>query len=608
MTDKAGIDAWFIRVQAGERGPFSGRQLKEFAKAGKISTQTLIRRGDRREWLRAGAVRGLFPQAEVAAEADVVGATTGGNVAKSKSATGATSTASRTDFMRQVASGGRVAGPVAGLFGFVADVLSPLAPINGVLFLASLLLFGILGYRCHVQRRLASLDFSRLLPEQAFVFSSFLLPVFGLWFVLQAATGTQDRGVLAANIPAIANFQASILDVKKQVAEVAKTTRAVKEDTTAIRRDTAAMSEDTAAIKAETAGVRDATREIQDTNERIAQDVAEISDKISKVGDGSMIQNPESPSDFYHNAKLQELSGRFKDAFESYRRYVEMNEEFVDPCLDYLALMQSQRGHKAAEAEFNDLARKFPDNRAISLAAASLASGPEKREALEKFSRLHKDFGPTFWLAAREYSNAVMRIQSAVAVEHERAFLEKLVAADESGNFTRYFMDKKLGSEQLQQARARLNEITTKQLGVRMWLGEEHEPWPASSPLGPAGFMPIDFSVPISIFDGHVKAVSFRLGDAAWAEVPADQVRRLNDRLASVVWVPQMIPLPQANEALPARDAEAVVWFKYEDVNGLQSPPVSVFRVRRFAPEGVDPRRALGAKPEAESPARTASP
>lgn len=594
MTDKAGTLAWFIRVQAGERGPFTGRQIKEFAKAGKISTQTLIRRSDRRDWLRAGSVRGLFSESEVAAAADFVGTTTEGDGPSVKPAKSAASPVSHGNFVQQVVSGGRVAAPVAGLFGFVADVLSPLAPINGFLFLLSLLLFSMLGYRCHVQRRLASLDFSRLLPEQLFVFSSFLLPVFGLWFVLQAVTGTQDQGLLAANIPVVASLQTSLLDVKKQVAE--------------IKRDTASISEDTAAIKAETTGVRDATRKIQDTSERIAQDVAEISGKISKVGDGSMIQNPESPSDFYHNAKLQELSGRFRDAFESYRRYVEMNEEFVDPCLDYLALMQSQRGHKAAEVEFRDLARKFPDNRAISLAAASLASGPEKLKALEEFARAHKDFGPTFWLATKEYSNAVMRIQSAVAVEHERAFLEKLVAAEESGNFTRYFIDKKLGSEQVQQAQARLNEITTKQLGVRMWLGEEDEPWPASSPLGPAGFLPMDFSACVSIFDGHVKTVSFRLGDATWAEVPADQVRRLNDRLTSVVWVPQMIPLHQANEALPARDAEAVVWFKYEDVNGLQSPPVSVFRVRRLAPEGIDPRRALGAKPEAEVPARSAKP
>lgn len=583
MTDKASADNWFVRVQDGERGPFTGRQLKDFAKAGKISAQTLIRRGDQRDWVRAGSVRGLFPQAESVTETDRGGATTGhltGQSPEPRTASRA-STASRADVMHQFVQGGRIAGPIAALFGFVGDVLSPLAPINGILFLTSLLLFGFLGYRCNVQRRLAALDLSRTFPEQAFVFNSFLLSVLGLWFALQATTGAQDRGILAENIPALASFQESILDLRKDVAAVAKTTEAVKEDTAAIKRDTAAISEN----------------------------LAELSDKITTVGDGSMIQNPKSPADFYHNAKLQELSGRFKDAFESYRRYVEMNEEFVDPCLDYLALVQSQRGHKAAEAEFGDLARKFPANLAISLAAASLASGPEKRVVLEDFAQAHEDFGPVYWLAAREYSTAVMRAQSAIAVEHERALLEKLVSAEQSGNFSRYFINKKFVAEQLEQAHTRLNEITTKQLGVRMWLGEEDEPWPASSPLGPAGFRPLDEPAYVSIFDGHVKAVSFKLSDTAWTDVPADQIKRLNDRLSSVFWVPQMISLQHAEQALPDRDAEALVWFKYEDVNGLQSPSVSVFRVRRFVPKGLDPRRGgLGAKPETEFPARNATP
>lgn len=202
-----------------------------------------------------------------------------------------------------------------------------------------------------------------------------------------------------------------------------------------------------------------------------------------------------------------------------------------------------------------------------------------------------------------------MRAQSAIAVDNERAMLEKLVSTEQSGNCSRYFIDKNFVAEQLKQAHTRLNEIATKQLGVRIRLGEEDEPWPDSSPLGPAGFRPLDEPIYVTIFDGHVKAVSFKLGDTAWTDVPADQIKRLNDRVSTVFWVPQMISLQHAEEALPDRDAETLVWFKYEDVNGLQSPSVSVFRVRRFAPKGLDPRRGgLGAKPETEFPARNATP
>lgn len=52
---------WFVRVADGERGPFSAQQLKAFAAGGKIAAATLVRRGDMSGWVRAGSIKGLFP-------------------------------------------------------------------------------------------------------------------------------------------------------------------------------------------------------------------------------------------------------------------------------------------------------------------------------------------------------------------------------------------------------------------------------------------------------------------------------------------------------------------------------------------------------------------
>jgi GYF domain 2 len=51
---------WFVRVANGERGPFTGAQLKAFAAGGKLTPQMQIRRGDITEWFPAGKVTGLF--------------------------------------------------------------------------------------------------------------------------------------------------------------------------------------------------------------------------------------------------------------------------------------------------------------------------------------------------------------------------------------------------------------------------------------------------------------------------------------------------------------------------------------------------------------------
>ena len=576
-----GSDQWFVKVQEGERGPFSGRQIKALADGGKIAAQTLLRRGDRTDWIRAERLNGLFaaPAPGLAAGTPAADRTVSERPPSRQPCGG------RNDLLQQVMQGGRVAGPVAALFGFAGDVLNPLAPLNGILFLGSAALFGFLGYRCHARRRRESLDFARTFPEQAFIFSSFLMLVFGLWFGLQLASGSGDRGFVAAHVPAIASLQEDLLDVKRQVAEVATTTKAVKEETAAIKQETAAISDDTTVIKQDTGSIKADTAAIKEGMEQ-------LSEKIGKAGDGSLIQDPKTPADFYHNARLQELSGRFGEAFESYKRYVGMNEEFVDPCLSYMTLLETQRGHQAAEAESAALAGRFPENRAIALAVASLAAGSDKRRALEAFAERHPDFGPAYWLAAKEYSTEVLGTQSAIAEEHERDLLKSFVTRHESGDFSRYFLDKKRADEHVQQAVRRLNEMSTKQAGVRMRLGERDDPWPAKT------WLPLDSTIRVSIFDAHVKAVRFRLADEAWTEVPADQILPVDDRLTEIVWAWQMLPPSHADKILVEGDAEGVVWFTYADTDGMESPPVPVFRLRRMAPQ------FFAARPEAEVPLR----
>jgi hypothetical protein len=51
---------WFVRVANGERGPFTGAQLKAFATGGKLTPQMQVRRGNILKWFPAGKVTGLF--------------------------------------------------------------------------------------------------------------------------------------------------------------------------------------------------------------------------------------------------------------------------------------------------------------------------------------------------------------------------------------------------------------------------------------------------------------------------------------------------------------------------------------------------------------------
>jgi TolA-binding protein len=62
---------WYIKNGEKAVGPLSSTQLKELASRKKITLQTLVRRGDRSDWIAAGAIRDLFdPQQPQAAESE----------------------------------------------------------------------------------------------------------------------------------------------------------------------------------------------------------------------------------------------------------------------------------------------------------------------------------------------------------------------------------------------------------------------------------------------------------------------------------------------------------------------------------------------------------
>lgn len=492
---------------------------------------------------------------------------------------GSTSPAARSNVLGQVASGGTIAAPVAAVFGFVADVLTPLGPINGVLFAVASVAFLLLAYRCHGQRRCGTLDMTRTIPERALVFTSFLLLGFGVWFALQFVAAADGRGVVAQHVASIATIQDAIVGVRKDVAEATRVAKTVQEDTATIRRDTAAIQANTAALRDSSADIARDTATVADATTTMAQGMERLTDRLARVGEGGLIDAPASPADFYHNAKLQELSGRFREAFASYKSYMDFNEEFVDPCLSYLDLLRSQHGHEAAEAEFGRLARQFPDNRAVRLAGLSSGAGAARRQALERFVAENPDFGPGHWLAAKEFSTEVMGAPSSIAVEHEKDHLEALQKQDEAGRFGRWFLDKRFAADQMRLARSRLNEIRTRQLGVRVSLREDGGPSREGCWFD-LGIMGMN----VAILDGYARSAYFKIEDEAWSEAP---VRQVNERLSHVHWGDGQISSVWMEKLGSDPDAEAVVWIKYRDAEGMESQPQRLCRIRDGGPRGI---------------------
>jgi tetratricopeptide (TPR) repeat protein len=410
----------------------------------------------------------------------------------------------RNPFLHQIVRGGRFGAPLAALFGFVADVLKPLGPINGMLFVASLCAFLALSYQCHCHRCRGTFNARRRLPEQALIFNSFLLLGFGIWFALELVAKAGERGVVADHVPAVAALQDRLRGITKTLDEITAVTKSVKDDTGAIRKDMGAIRADTMATRDASSTIARNTTDIAEDTAALAAGFTDFSERFSRVGERGLINKPASPADFYHNAKFQELSGRYREAFESYQQYMAFDQEFMDPCLDYLELLRSQRGQSGADAEMARLAARFPANRAVLLTVAWMGSGEAPREGIPRFMSAHESYGPAYWLAAKLYSAEELGVQSLIAVDKEKRFLQELIARNSAGDFSQFFLDKRYAWQLVAAAKSRLAGIKGAQGATRV-----------KANRGGA-----DGSVLMTINDRHVKSVKYSWDNTAWVEQP----------------------------------------------------------------------------------------
>jgi hypothetical protein len=396
---------WHYAKDGQRHGPITTRQLKELAASGDLRPTDLVWTDGRDEWKPASVVMGLFPDEVERKQTppDIHVALVG------------ESQQERVSFQSQLASGGKYATAIGGLCGFAADLLTPLGPFNGYLAIVAALCcitFFLMWWRLAPECRS---KWDRSIPNQALIFSVYLLLAFGVWFGAAKLSDSGDNGVLGGNVAVVAQMQRTLLGLESTVQDI---------------------KSDTGEILSET---------------------KKISGNIDELGKlGGLIKEATTPSDFYHNARVHELSGDFRQAFDAYERYVSFDQPFVDPIDSYLTLLKSQHGYQAAGQEFLKLKAQFPSSRAIELVSIRLQAGQARLDALQQFANANPEYGPVTLDLADFYSAEQMPNRSGVDVAKEGSYLEKMLEANATGKFSSYFLDKKLADSLLADARGRL--------------------------------------------------------------------------------------------------------------------------------------------------------
>ena len=116
---------------------------------------------------------------------------------------------------------------VIGVFGFISDILTPLAPFSGYLFFISAFLIVITIIIMLVKTSLQE----KIAPIFMVLVTLFILS--GVLFTLQENTNTDSKeyGVLASQIPALKTLQSSLGVIQEDVALIKKSTKNIDKTT-----------------------------------------------------------------------------------------------------------------------------------------------------------------------------------------------------------------------------------------------------------------------------------------------------------------------------------------------------------------------------------------
>lgn len=316
------------------------------------------------------------------------------------------------------------AGIIGGVFGFVADVLQPIAPFATYLLAGSAILL-VCNFIYYLKAK------KGLVMALVLLFITIIL---GSVTILQKVTAADESGVASKVIPGISDLQTS-LGLLQQTADQIK--------------------QDTSELKEQVANNTAIAQEHLEISKNNAETNHAINQKIDSLPGGGIKNTPESPEDYYHNAKIYELNGDYGNARKSYKAYITFKTKKLDPHLRLITFLRANEGRAGALEEYGIVTRGI-DSLAVQYTKILLLPAEARQLALIEFQQAHPDFAPVYYHLSREYSKEKLGQQSFSAKRHEYLWMVKFTELHKQGALASYFANKELLSEWHDDITARL--------------------------------------------------------------------------------------------------------------------------------------------------------
>lgn len=319
---------------------------------------------------------------------------------------------------------------VAGsVFGFVGDVIQPLIDLASIVAVLSFIGALMTFVWFVVLRRRQGNEAWDSLAGGLFVFflaATIVFVILATFFAMGP-----ERGYLASNVDAIAKLQTDVLGIKSDVGEIKTTTQSTQQQVVAI-----------------------ATTQ--------AQGFAEMQRSFAALqsGQGNLVTNPQTPQEWYSNARLYQLRGDTTNALKAYEGYFKFNLEFVDPYGEYVAMLKATEGIARTRQIIATMASARRDSATLDLVATRLLDSPSERlTRLVTLTTRAPQFGPGWHELGQEYTRSVAEKPTKDMTDKQIAAFKTLFTLEErEQGFTRFYLDKTLADKDLGGARQTLQD------------------------------------------------------------------------------------------------------------------------------------------------------
>ena len=327
---------------------------------------------------------------------------------------------------------------------FISDFLQPLANITFYVLILSAVLAAVFLLLYLVKKDIRK-KFTKYL-----IASITLMALSGFLYTAQDESNS-EKGVLAANFPALGNLQKDLGMLEKDIAEIKESTLRTEQLVESIAKDSKENIKQT----------KELTETIKDSNEAIVNKLDEISDSFQEISKlGGIISDPKRPEEFYTNARVYEDRGDYLNARRMYNQYFTFKLDYIDPHLRYQTFLKVQEGRAGAREVYNSL---FSNDNMITIEYLKilLYNAPTRTQLLKEFIQKNKDFAPAYYELSKDYSPSRTGQESLSNRKLELENLEKFVELNNEGKFIRYFLDKSIAAEWVKYSEERISVLNS---------------------------------------------------------------------------------------------------------------------------------------------------